>query len=59
MSINLNDFKVVNIYKYLTGMIHMYRKLFMCNYPLNGVSQVVLVIKTLPANAGNIRDMGS
>ena len=40
-------------------MILMYRKLFICNYPLNGASQFVLVVKNLPANAGNIRDMGS
>ena len=37
----------------------MYRKLFICNCPLNGASQFVLVVKNLPANAGNIRDMGS
>ena len=28
-------------------------------YEINGASQVVLVIKNLPANAGDVRDMGS
>ena len=28
-------------------------------YILGGASQVVLVVKNLPANAGDIRDMGS
>ena len=28
-------------------------------YEINGASQLVLVIKNLPANAGDIRDMGS
>ena len=37
----------------------MYRKLFICSYPLNGASQFVLVVKNLLANAGNIRDMDS
>lgn len=37
MSVNLNDFKVINIQKKLMCMIYTYRKLFICNYPLNEI----------------------
>ena len=33
--------------------------MFICMLSNRGTSQVVLVVKNLPANAGDIRDMGS
>ena len=47
----------VCVYMCVCIYIHIY--IHVCVYIYTWASQVVLVVKNLPANAGNIRDVGS